>query len=559
MSETQSEKLFVSDAAVRTYKLALPALILLTPFLVFLDYNSYCLACAETWIVLSGLIVLAMACSVVMLLGGWIVSGLVMAVLITAFVDLQFAPRNWTDWGDEWAAVLLFSGMQTLVLSLFLKEKFYTITATIFLTFFVVTVFQLALPSRNNDSRFGHLEPAVHAPPRIIHLILDEHIGIEGIPTDIEGGLAAKNLITRFYLKHGFQLSGGAFSRFYYTHNSLGNMLNFSVESDSSALISGRGPFNLLRNKYFELLSERKYRIEVLTSGWVDLCSYSTVVISRCITKNWRILDNFANVDLPVFQKVQVLYSRYLNQSIIVAAIVYVLDAFKARFPALASSMSQWRWALDPERTRTDSLNSLADLKVVWSDILSVPHGTVFFAHLSIPHYPYVALSNCSIRPPNRDFLWHSRGLFDQPRTNTVVSRKERYKHYFEQLECLYLRLDELFDRMRAAGVYDDSIIIFHGDHGSRIVMTDPISGNRHALTKQDLVDGFSTLFAVKLPGRRGGYDKSLRPLEQLFAEFVFEAGLTPTRILPEKSEPHVYLITDHDTDPIRILYTPPN
>jgi hypothetical protein len=119
--------------------------------------------------------------------------------------------------------------------------------------------------------------------------------------------------------------------------------------------------------------------------------------------------------------------------------------------------------------------------------------------------------------------------------------------------------LDELFDRMRAAGVYDDSIILLHGDHGSRIVMTEPTAENHHALTEQELVDAFSTLFAMKVPGKPGGYDKSPRPLEQLFAEFVFEAGLIPTKIIPKNSEPHVYLMTDHAADPIRIPYTPPN
>jgi hypothetical protein len=112
---------------------------------------------------------------------------------------------------------------------------------------------------------------------------------------------------------------------------------------------------------------------------------------------------------------------------------------------------------------------------------------------------------------------------------------------------------------MRAAGVYDDSIIILHGDHGSRIDMNDPTPKNQHALTNQDLVDGFSTLFATKIPGKLGGYDKSPSPLEQLFANFVFQAGLTPTNIRPGKSEPYVYLTAGSDSDFIRIPYVPPN
>jgi hypothetical protein len=539
----------------KTNILILPALIVVTPFLVFLNYNSYCLSCAETWIALGGLLAMAMICSMIMLFGGWRMRSLIMAMLITFFIDIPVTPWNLLDW----TAILLFAGTQTFILCLFLKEKFYTIVTVVFLTFFVVTVFQLSFAANKNDPPFKHHKSSVHAPQRIIHLILDEHIGIEGIPTDIDGSVAIKNLIAQFYLKNGFQLFGGAYSHYFRTHTSIGNMLNFAAESNSTALISGRGPHILLRNEYFKLLSAKKYHIEVLSPGWMDYCSESLVVINACIEKRWSTLNNFAKLELPVSQKLQVLYSRYLNQSSIVAAAIYaVVPPFQSQFPALAPSISQWIWAFYPDRTHTDSLNVLADLKVLWSDILSLPHGTILFAHLLLPHYPYVAQSDCSLRPTNRDFLWNSRGLFKPPSTNTIESRKERYQQYFEQLECLYLRLDDLFDRMRAAGIYEDSIIVLHGDHGSRIVLSEPTLENQLTLTNQDLVDGFSTLFAMKLPGKQGGYDASPWPLEQLFAKFAFEAGLSPTNFLPEKSEPYVYLTAGDDNEFIRIPYISP-
>jgi hypothetical protein len=518
------------------------------------------LTCGETWIAIGGFIVLALICSVVMLLGGWRVSGIVMAVLIIVFVDHQFITRNLTDWVVESAVILLFCGMQTFVLCLFLKEKFFNIGNAVFLTFFVVTALQLALSSKNDGSLFEHPEAKAHSAPRIVHLILDEHIGIEGIPTDVEGGLATKRLITQFYLNNGFYLFGGAFSRYFNTQTSLGNMLNFTTDNTSTALINGLGPYILLRNKYFELLSEKDYHIEVLSPGWIDFCVVSIVIISRCIERDWGNLSNFSKLELPISQKLKVLYGRYVTQSNIVVAIIdSVVSPLQSNFPALTTSVARWTWALDPERTRTDSLNTLADLNVLWSDVMSLPRGTVLLAHLLIPHHPYVALTECSIRLPNKNFLWTNRTLLDHSYSNTVESRKERYQQYLEQLECLYLRLNELFDRMRAAGIFDDSIIIIHGDHGSKIVLTDPTSENQHLLSKQDLADGFSTLFAVKLPGTLGGYDPSHLPLEQLFANFAFEAGLSPANILPEKSEPYVYLSGGSDNGFTRIPYVPPN
>jgi hypothetical protein len=531
-------------------KLLLPALILVTPFLVFLNYNSYCLSCAETSIALSGLLGLALICAVIMLIGGKLVSGLVMAVLITAFIDLQFTPANLPDWADEWTAVLFFAGMQIVVLSSFLKEKFYGIATAVFSTFFIVTVFQLAVAGRNNDSRFEQHKPSVHAPPRIIHLVLDEHIGIEGIPTDIEGGSATKELITQFYLKNNFHLFGGAFSHYFNTHFSVPNMLNFSALNKHNAYLypHDRNAFTLLQNEYFNLLSEKNYNMAVLSSGFLNLCANQ--VVDRC-SYQVGTLRSFAKLNIPTSQKFQVLISRYLNQSSVVSFLVRTIVLnFHSQLP--------WAWAFELERTRLDSLNALMNLRSLWNNILSLPHGTALFAHLMIPHAPYIAYPDCSIRPPNQDSLWNDRNS-QSKWTNTITSRQKRYQLYFQQLECLYLKLDELFEGMRAAGIYDDSIIILHGDHGSRLVLIEPVSKNQHALSKQDLVDGFSTLFAMKMPGKSGGYDASPWPLEQLFAKFAFEAGLSPRKILSEKTEPFVYLTAGPDEEFIRVPYTPPN
>jgi hypothetical protein len=534
-------------------KLLLPALILITPFLVFLRHNTYCLACSETWISLSGIMVVALLCSVLMVVGGQLLSGIVIAGSIMAFIDLQFTPEGWTA---KWLAFLLFMALEAFGLYWFLREKFYVIATSVFATSFLVTVLQLALSFSRSDVLFEHREPSTNFPPRIIHLILDEHIGIEGIPTDTDAGDAIRHLITQFYLKNRFQLFGGAFSRYFHTHNSISNMLNLHAESREGAYVGGRDSYRLLRNKYFEMLSERKYQIDVLWPGYMNFCSDTKAVISSCVNYNAGNLHALGKLDIPQSQKLQLILSRYLRQSSIVSWIIpYVVLTNRSMLTDTRMSPLQWVWAFDHERTRMHSLNTLDKLESLWNNILALPHGTALVAHLLIPHYPYVARSDCSIRPPNRDFLWNNRGSFTQPPNNTIETRKERYQLYFEQLECLYLRLDELFDRMRSTGIYDDSIIVLHGDHGSKIVITEPIAENRHALAKQDVVDGFSTLFAMKLPNRPGGYDSSPWPLEQLFARFVFEAGLSATEIAADQSEPYVYLTEAQDTALVRSLY----
>ena len=533
----------------RLLLLILPVLILITSFLVFLRHNFYCLACAETWISFGGIIFFALLFSLLMIVGGRMMSGVVVSGLMTIFIDIQFIPEGWiVGYG-----LLLFVALETFGLCWFLKEKFYVIVTSVFATFFLVTLLQLALTYSKNDVPFEHRRPYADSPTRIIHLIFDEHIGIEGIPTDIKGGSAIRNLITEFFRKNGFQLFGGAFSHYFNTHNSISNMLNFSAESKDSAYLRGVDPYRLLHNKYFEMLSEQKYHIEVLSPGYINFCSDTTVVNISCSEYKAENLRTFAKLEIPISQKLQVLLSRFLGQSSILSWITYLSTI---TVPAILPP--QWAWAFDHERTRMHPLNTLANLDALWNSILSLPQGTALFAHLLIPHYPYVAQADCLIRPPSREYLWKTRGLLTQPSTNTIASREERYQLYFQQLECLYLRLDKLFNRMRAAGIYDNSIIILHGDHGSKIAITDSISENRDSLTKQDLVDGFSTLFATKFPGRSGIYDASTSPLEQLFAKFVLEAGLTSYNIALEQSKPFVYLTAAHDNALLRIPYPLP-
>ena len=77
-----------------------------------------------------------------------------------------------------------------------------------------------------------------------------------------------------------------------------------------------------------------------------------------------------------------------------------------------------------------------------------------------------------------------------------------------------------------------------HGDHGSRITVTDPRDENRDRLTAEDLVDGFSTLFAVKAPRHAPGYDRDMRSVTEIFEQIIRDA--TYTRRLPDQR--YVYL-----------------
>ncbi|MEX0829444.1 MAG: DUF229 domain-containing protein [Nitrospirales bacterium] len=130
---------------------------------------------------------------------------------------------------------------------------------------------------------------------------------------------------------------------------------------------------------------------------------------------------------------------------------------------------------------------------------------------------------------------------------NTNDSRETHYREYFKQLQCVSMKLDELFTRMENAGIFEDAVIIIHGDHGSRIMKTEPTIENEQALTTQDIVDGYSTLFAVKFPKHNSYYDPKPYPIEFLLHEKVVKP-LVGEQESATPSDPFVFLQSEDPT-----------
>jgi hypothetical protein len=98
---------------------------------------------------------------------------------------------------------------------------------------------------------------------------------------------------------------------------------------------------------------------------------------------------------------------------------------------------------------------------------------------------------------------------------------KHWYQNYLEQVDFLARQLEEFFHELRLAGVFESTMVIIHGDHGSRLRLLD--EGERAARMKllfesrkcplsnrydyvsapklQDLLNRFSTLLAIKSAG----------------------------------------------------------
>ena len=69
----------------------------------------------------------------------------------------------------------------------------------------------------------------------VVHLVLDEHIGLKGIPDSAPGGPELREQLRKFYLEHGFRIMAGAYSESLHTVNA-----NSARRSASDRKLRGR-------------------------------------------------------------------------------------------------------------------------------------------------------------------------------------------------------------------------------------------------------------------------------------------------------------------------------
>jgi arylsulfatase A-like enzyme len=178
-------------------------------------------------------------------------------------------------------------------------------------------------------------------------------------------------------------------------------------------------------------------------------------------------------------------------------------------------------------------------LQRLTADVIAHPRGYAFFAHLMVPHHPYVYDEHCALLPRTADWLTNHIAPPDSLVYNTAQSRAQKYDRYADQVRCALTMLDGFFDALDERGLLADATIVINGDHGSRIPEHFPnaITLAAGVLTEQDYRDTFSTLYAIKAPGVLPAYVQSPAPLVALLDHHL---GGEPLR---EESSCRVFLI----------------
>lgn len=404
-----------------------------------------------------------------------------------------------------------------LLFFLSVRAKLHQILFVSYLAFFISTI---TLPTHSMPFGVKKVENqglSTTLPPNIVHIVVDGHIGVEGIPTNIEGGAKLKERIVDFYNEWGFELHGKAYSQHVLTQDSLSALFNGESNIQRSNHVASGHPtghrFKLTKNRYFENQVALGYNIRVVQSDYLDYCNSIGISIDFCYSYPAVSPGGMANVDLPTSLKTKRLIRTYLNHSLI----VILLDSYWKNNKTVRTGKSEE----SSQRGTVKYFNValMETINVIRQQLEKNPRGNFVFAHLLMPHYPYIWDAQCNIRLEKN--IWLPSLITNKTiPTNKVQTRESRYKQYISQTNCLLDILNGLFEQLEYDNNFSEATVVIHGDHGSRLSIQKTTIDNITNVSNLDLIDAFSTIFAIRQPQGSARYSTEQLSLLELFSNY---------------------------------------
>ena len=504
-----------------------PFLLLVTPFVIFVRHNHHGLSHPDVQLCVVALALIALG------LGAAAAQWRVFEVAVLAALLVFFADVQLDEAGEKRLTLGFLAAAGILWI---LREHAARIVSLMMATILALSF--VSLGPRTGSAAGVAAGSGAGDLPLLLHVILDEHIGVEGLPPDLRPG-AVRQALESFFAGRGFRLYGRAHSEHSNTAGSLGHLLNMEsgryVPGLSRPSRSGL-TYTLGRSAYFDHLARRGYVLRIYQSDHLDMCAAATRLMS-CYTYQPSSIEGLASLEVSNVEKLPVIAGAFLARSEIHERVKRTyISGREHLLERTAIGLPRWDW----ERFAPASLGSMPVFDRVAADLRQARRGEVFVAHLLMPHDPYVFAADCQPRPPDR---WMTRA----DATDAIVpggvttrqSREARYRLYFDQILCTQRRLAQLLDAIPEP-LRGDAIILMQGDHGSRLGLNPATTGAAH-LDVSDYADAFSTLFAVRAPGIDAAYDSRAASIACLLRTLVNDGFRTAGGPMDCSSPPVVY------------------
>ena len=194
---------------------------------------------------------------------------------------------------------------------------------------------------------------------------------------------------------------------------------------------------------YFNSLVRMGYNIDVVQSRYISLCpDKENGTDDEPVSEAVRCYDyssdaiGLLRLTHGLSERLDALWSAYLRRSYRFRRALYYYRVANSKLVESGITLPDlWRPDFTPS---VAPIVSLMTIDTLADRMKSLGPGQALVAHLILPHGPYVYRADCSIGS--------STGERD---------RNELYKRYFEQLDCLYAKLETLVAQMRVVGIYE--------------------------------------------------------------------------------------------------------
>lgn len=302
--------------------------------------------------------------------------------------------------------------------------------------------------------------------PSVVHILLDEHAGLAAVPGEAIPE-RRRLALEKAYIDLGFLLFRRAYSADRHTQTALARVFNPELADPAEALdlVEEGSRWNLRWASALRLVARRR----ILDLTYFDFVSLAPVAASQ--TARQASFDTFVG------------YPHLVRHGV----------AYRDRLCLAAGAATTWMrrhahsplatWFLEatvPGRRLGSALQPAARTQPLVSRSILLDltdrlaccgaRGTYVFAHVLLPHYPYAFDAECRLRPVRE---WVNRVVHRYGDSDTLASRRMRYRRHFEQAECVARDVTRLMEALRRRPELADATVILHGDHGSRIAIED--------------------------------------------------------------------------------------
>lgn len=492
--------------------------LLLTPLLftaletAFIKHNGISILSSEALFTYLILIFLGLIPGLLMVFGGVFFRVIIASILLILLILSQINTLPVLPWGFKYRYVFPLFIMSTSVLFYTIRLHLGKLFFVIFGVFWVGAFFTSKTPMVDLQ-QVATIKAANQELPPYIEIILDEHIGIDGLARLENSDHEFSKKLVNDYIEKGFRVYGDAYSRDYQTLSSFASFLNFHPLKQVKTYIGKeKGINSIITNKLFEEITKSGYQINVLQSTFLSLC----VKKDNINLKTCRTYNHAAPVPYP--------YAKLTEKSAVILNNVFSfippIDFFLKYKNKIWSMLH-----LPTSNTQGLVEASTATYVVSYPELMdlakNVEQGNAYFVHLLMPHYPYVFDENCQY----------------------VGNRGKKASTYIEQVKCTQKMMDEFLRVLAKNPNAKKSIVVIHGDHGTR--MPTPRDNKKYSFTTENIIKTYNTFFVVKAPSYNAGYDQNKYPLDYLLKTIVLGKKLVPY----DPAKQFVYLRSDSLTD----------